>query len=54
MVIFISEQGVKTMAVNADIVVTYVPEEAVCCGALQVPLDAFVLMQGAPLVGVVA
>lgn len=54
MVVFVPEKSIKAVAVYTYIIIAYVPEKAVNGGAFKVPVDAFILMQGAPLVGVVA
>lgn len=49
MKIFISEECVKAVAVDTDIVIADIAKKAVCCVSFQVFPDAFFLCQRAPL-----
>ncbi len=53
MVIFKSENGIKTMTVYTDVIVTEVPEKAVRYDTLDVFASAFLFSCGTPLVCVV-
>ena len=53
-IIFIPENRIKTVAVNAYIVIAYISEKAVCCVAFKVFVFPLCFYQGTPLVGVMA
>ncbi len=54
MIVFISENSIKAVAVNAYIVIAHIPEKAVCCVAFKVFVPPFCFYKGAPLVRVMA
>ncbi len=50
----IAEQCIKTVAVDADVIITYIAKKAVCGIAFHIFPRTFFFFEGAPLMGIMA